>query len=205
MSGLAATGRTSIKAPRAPTIPSIHALKQQPLATARTRLAPIAASDSNEMWEALESSRVHLEQWLPWVSRHTTPESCLRYTNACVREWLQGKALRFTIRAHHTGSFLGVVGLENLVHEHMSCDLGYWLCQHASGAGVMTEAAQCLIDFGFGDLGLHRVRCAAALENTPSLRVISKLQFKPEGVARQAEFVATRWVDHAVFARLSID
>ena len=32
-----------------------------------------------------------------------------------------------------------------------------------------------------------------------------RLEFKPEGIARQAEFVAGRWVDHAVFSKLSTD
>jgi ribosomal-protein-serine acetyltransferase len=35
--------------------------------------------------------------------------------------------------------------------------------------------------------------------------VIGRLGFKPEGIARQAEFVSSRWVDHAVFSRLSTD
>ena len=52
---------------------------------------------------------------------------------------------------------------------------------------------------------MHRIRCAAATDNFPSLRVIQRLGFRFEGIARQAELVASRWLDHAVFAKLSSD
>jgi ribosomal-protein-serine acetyltransferase len=69
----------------------------------------------------------------------------------------------------------------------------------------MTEAATACVNFAFSRIGVHRIRCAAATQNQASLAVIGRLQFKPEGVARQAEFVDSRWVDHAVFSRLSTD
>jgi len=52
---------------------------------------------------------------------------------------------------------------------------------------------------------VHRIRCAAATDNFPSLRVIQRLSFRFEGIARQAELVQSRWLDHAVFAKLSSD
>jgi len=54
-------------------------------------------------------------------------------------------------------------------------------------------------------MGARRVRCAAATDNYASLRVIARLGFRFEGISRQAEFVGGRWVDHAVFSRLSTD
>jgi len=35
--------------------------------------------------------------------------------------------------------------------------------------------------------------------------VIKRLGFRFEGIARQAELVQSRWLDHAVFAKLSSD
>jgi ribosomal-protein-serine acetyltransferase len=69
----------------------------------------------------------------------------------------------------------------------------------------MTESARACLEFAFGRMGVHRVRCAAATDNMQSLRVIGRLGFRFEGIARQAEFVGTRWLDHAIFARLATD
>jgi ribosomal-protein-serine acetyltransferase len=35
--------------------------------------------------------------------------------------------------------------------------------------------------------------------------VISRLGFRFEGIAREAEWVGSRWLDHALFARLATD
>jgi ribosomal-protein-serine acetyltransferase len=69
----------------------------------------------------------------------------------------------------------------------------------------MAEAARATVRLAFEQLGIHRIRCAAATENYASLKVISGLGFRFEGIARQVEYVASRWLDHALFAKLSTD
>jgi len=192
-------------APHVLSIPSRAALRRSPLETARTLLLPIEPQDGPELWEAVDGSRWHLERWLPWVPFNNTPEASQRYAEACTADWDAGRAVRFCIRDRQTRELLGVVGLDSCVHLHRSCELGYWLKREATGRGVMTEAARASMDFALRRMGVHRIRCAAATDNYPSLRVIARLGFRFEGVARQAEFVGSRWLDHAVFARLASD
>jgi ribosomal-protein-serine acetyltransferase len=186
-------------------IPLRTALRRAPLETSRMLLAPIDGPDGQELWEAVDSSRWHLERWLPWVPYNNNPEASLRYAEACAVDWDAGRAMRFAIRDKSSRLLLGVVGLDACVHLHRSCELGYWLRRDAVGRGLMTEAALALVDFGFTRVGLHRIRCAAATDNVPSLRVIQRLGFHFEGIARQAELVGARWLDHALFARLATD
>jgi ribosomal-protein-serine acetyltransferase len=129
----------------------------------------------------------------------------VRYAEACVADWDGGRAVRFAIRDRNSRELLGVVGLDSCVHLHRSCELGYWLRRDATGKGLMTEAANATVEFAFARMAMHRIRCAAATDNFPSLRVIQRLGFKFEGIARQAELVQSRWLDHAVFAKLSQD
>lgn len=187
------------------TIPARALLRRAPLETARTLLFPIDASDGPELWEAVDSSRWHLERWLPWVPYNNTPDASLRYAEACATDWDAGRAVRFAIRDKSTAVLLGVVGLDSCVHLHRSSELGYWLRREATGRGIMTEAARAAVEFAFTRMGVHRLRCAAATDNMPSLRVIGRLGFRFEGVARHAEFVGNRWLDHALFARLATD
>jgi ribosomal-protein-serine acetyltransferase len=184
--------------PRAP-------LRRTPVAGPRTVLVPIDASDGSELWEAVDSSRWHLERWLPWVPFNTSPEASLRYAEACAIDWDQGRAARFAVRDRQSGELVGVVGLDSCVHLHRSCELGYWLRREFTGRGLMTEAADTCVRFAFERMGMHRIRCAAATDNVPSLRVIARLGFRFEGIARQAEWVGSRWLDHALFARLATD
>jgi ribosomal-protein-serine acetyltransferase len=195
----------SPQASSALSIPSRASVRSSPIDAERAVLSPIDPADGPELWNVIDGSRWHLERWLPWVPFNNTPEASQRYAEACAADWDAGRAVRFAIRDRSSRELLGVVGLDSCVHLHRSCELGYWLKRSVTGQGLMTSAARAATTFAFDRLGAHRIRCAAATENYPSLRVIGRLGFRFEGISRQAEFVAQRWVDHAVFARLATD
>lgn len=183
-------------------IPARSEVRNRPIASQRLSLAPLETSDVGELWEVVDISRSWLQPWLPWVPFQKNAESAVRFVEASVADWDAGRALRFTIRERQSGRLLGVVGLEACVEMHRCCELGYWLRQDSSRHGYMTEAATLCVDFGFRTLGMHRVRVAAATGNHPSLRVIGRLGFHFEGIARHAEWCDGRWLDHAVFSLL---
>jgi len=186
-------------------LPTRAALRANPLTSTRTVLRPIDPSDATDMFRAVEESRSHLYPWLPWVPFHSDEPAARRFADACVSDWDQGRALRMTIRDRGNNVLLGVVGLEGIVHMHQSCELGYWLREIAQGKGLMTEASSTMLHFAFERMGAHRVRVAAATANHRSLAVIGRLGFRFEGIAREAEFCAGRWLDHAQFGMLASD
>lgn len=186
-------------------IPSRADVRAHPIETDRLLLMPIDPVDGAELWLAVNGSRAYLQRWLPWVQFHTDPASSTRFAEACALDWDQGRALRFVLRERAGRTLVGVVGLEACVHLHRSCELGYWLRRDAAHRGLMTEASRGAIDFAFKQLGAHRVRVAAATDNSPSLSVIGRLGFRFEGIARQAEWCDGRWLDHATFALLATD
>lgn len=186
-------------------VPPRSDLRARPIETERLTLAPVDPADAQEVWLAVQSSRALLQKWLPWVPYYTEPASSIRFTEACAADWDNGRALRFAIRERAGRTFVGVVGLESCVHIHRQCDLGYWLRKEGMRRGLMTEAARATVEFAFRYMGAHRVRVAAATDNHASMRVISRLGFRFEGIARQAEWCDGRWLDHGVFALLSTD
>lgn len=186
-------------------IPARAMLRNAPLKAEGILLSPLEPADGPELWEVVSSSRSHLQRWLPWVPFNGSLDASQRYAEASAGDWDAGRAVRFGIRDAKGGQLLGVVGLDCCIHLHRSCDLGYWLRREVVGRGVMTHAASACIQFAFNRMGIHRIRCAAATDNYKSLAVIARLHFHFEGVARCAEFVDSRWIDHALFSRLATD
>ncbi len=77
-----------------------------------------------------------------------------------------------------------------------SCRIGYKLDANHTGKGYATEAIQCLLPELHKHLYIHRVEADILLENAPSLRLIERLGFTYEGVARSSHKVGTTWRDH---------
>ncbi|MCA9625214.1 MAG: GNAT family N-acetyltransferase [Myxococcales bacterium] len=186
-------------------IPPRTELRARPIVGDRVEIVPMEGTMASQLWDVVDGSRAWLRPWLPWVPYQKSLDAAQRFADASVADWDSGRALRFAIRERGKKQLLGVVGLESCVEMHRSCDLGYWLRKEAAGKGLMTEAATLCVDFGFRTVGVHRMRVAAATDNYPSLRVIGRLQFKFEGIARHAEWCDGRWLDHAVFAMLDTE
>ena len=186
-------------------VPPRSEVRSRPLETKRLSLFPLDATDSRDLWNAVESSRPQLEPWLPWVPFNVDLDASGRYAEASGADWDAARATRFAIRDRASRRLLGVIGLESFAHLHESVELGYWLRVDAWGNGLMTEAGKLVIDWAFRNVNAHRIRVAAATDNHASLAVIGRLGFRFEGIARQAERCNARWLDHAVFSLLVTD
>jgi ribosomal-protein-alanine N-acetyltransferase len=69
----------------------------------------------------------------------------------------------------------------------------------------MFDAVRALIPFIFRTLGLHRIEAACLPSNDASRRLLSKVGFRQEGVARRYLQINGEWQDHLLFALLSED
>ena len=70
------------------------------------------------------------------------------------------------------------------------------------GRGYTTEAARAMIDFGFRELGLHRIWADCDPRNVASWRVLEKLGLRREAHLRQNARIKGEWVDSLLYAIL---
>ena len=76
-------------------------------------------------------------------------------------------------------SIIGGCGL-TIVSE-IQANIGYILNKHFWGKGYATETAKALTEYGFRELGLHRVYATCDPDNDASIRVLEKVGMKLEG------------------------
>lgn len=72
----------------------------------------------------------------------------------------------------------------------------YW------GRGIIPEAAQALLAYGFGELKLHRVFVDCEPDNIASARVAEKLGMRREAHFVENAWVKGRWTDSVIYAIL---
>lgn len=99
------------------------------------------------------------------------------------------------------GRFAGEMNLSN-IHRGASqgCYVGYWIDSRHAGQGYTPEALVCAFKFGFDELRLHRMQVSIIPRNTPSRRVVEKLELRSEGVAQRYLQINGVWEDHIRFA-----
>jgi RimJ/RimL family protein N-acetyltransferase len=74
------------------------------------------------------------------------------------------------------------------VEQNRRCDIGYALGSRHWGQGIVTEALEAMIRYGFDVLGLNRIEADIDPRNIGSARVLEKLGFRKEG------FMPERWI-----------
>jgi ribosomal-protein-alanine N-acetyltransferase len=80
----------------------------------------------------------------------------------------------------------GECGFHTWNRTHRRAELFYSLRQEADKRkGLMTEALEPVLRFGFTELKLHRIEALVGRSNTPSLKLLKRFNFKFEGTMRE--------------------
>ncbi len=84
-------------------------------------------------------------------------------------------------------------------------EIGYELHPAYWQQGIMAEALSAVLDYGFNEIGLHRVEAVPLAVNQPSHAILLKLGFSYEGNLRQRHFFRGRFEDQLYFGLLKED
>jgi [ribosomal protein S5]-alanine N-acetyltransferase len=83
------------------------------------------------------------------------------------------------------GQLIGTCGYCRWDKQHHRAEIGYDLWPDYWGKGIMPEALQALISFGFKNMDLNRIEATTHIENQRSQKVLAKLGFQKEGLLRE--------------------
>src|SRR5262249_5029844 len=161
--------------------------------------------DVNPLHDAIAETLTDLVPWLPWARLDHGPAETRRYLRAARSAWSRQSAFEFVIELRDSGRVVGVTSLHRVDWVRAAAGLGYWVRRSEWNRGIASEAAAAALSHALGGLRLHRIEALVALENKSSQRVIEKLGFTREGVAREAEFVDGRYLDHIQYSFLHGD
>lgn len=74
-------------------------------------------------------------------------------------------------------------------------ELGYWVAPDHHRQGYGSDAAERMVDYGFSQLGYHRIEARVFEFNDASQNLLEGLGFVREGVHREAVFVDGNYQD----------
>lgn len=159
-------------------------------------------------WAQLRAeSRAFLTPWEPtWPADDLTRAAFRRRIRRYQTEIREDQSYPFFIFAQPDSVLVGGVTLSNVTRGMTQTGtVGYWMGERHAGRGLMTRAVQALVPFAFNALRLHRLEAACLPHNAASMRLLLKVGFRREGLARGLVCINGRWQDHIVFALLADD
>jgi ribosomal-protein-alanine N-acetyltransferase len=144
----------------------------------------------------------HLDRWSPPAASAFFTEDFWRERLAiAVEEFHAGRAARFVLQAPgpEGGPIIGTCNYTNIVRgPFLACHLGYQIARSHQGQGLMAEALRATNAFAFRELRLHRIMANYRPENERSGRLLERLGFTREGMARDYLFIDGGWRDHVL-------
>lgn len=166
-----------------------------------TEVRLLRSEDATALYEATVRNRQFLAPWLSWIDRVTDVSDTYAFVRDAEREARAHTAFKAGI--WRRGHLIGCVDLHAIDWENASAQIGYWLDEAHTGAGIMSAAVRLLCEYAFEALDLHRLEIRAAVQNAPSRRIPQRLGFAFEGTLRDALKQRGAFVDTALYSLVS--
>ena len=113
-----------------------------------------------------------------------------------------GRGIRWGIVRKGEATFIGTCGYHNWDHTSRRAEVGYDLAPARWGKGLMREALDAILPYGFEKMGLNRVQAMVHPDNARSIHLLQRLGFTQEGVLRDWRFYKGQFWDEACFSLL---
>ncbi|MCZ6587298.1 MAG: GNAT family protein [Alphaproteobacteria bacterium] len=157
--------------------------------------------------EVRAASRKFLEPWEPtWPPDALGREAYFRRLNRYAADWRDGVGHSFFIFGNDDDALLGGISMSNVRRGVAQCGtLGYWIGEPHARQGYMNEALRLIVEFCFGQLGLHRIEAACLPHHDASQKLLQRADFTQDGYARKYLKIRGEWQDHLLYSLLAED
>jgi ribosomal-protein-alanine N-acetyltransferase len=156
----------------------------------------------------------HLDRWSPPVGQGFFTEAFWREKlRIAVEEFHTDRAVRMLLQPRAPSGatpidapVIGTCNYTNVVRgPFQACHLGYQIALAEQGKGLMQEALRGSNRFMFEERRLHRIMANYRPENHRSARLLERLGFQLEGLAKDYLFIDGAWRDHVLTALANPD
>jgi ribosomal-protein-alanine N-acetyltransferase len=176
------------------------------LTTSRLIVEHMAPGHAEALAGFFRRNEEHLAPWdPPRPSGILEPEFWTAECERAVEDFEHGAVVRWVLRLRAAPErVIGRINYTQIARGPFhSCMLGYAIDRAHEGRGLMREGLEATIANVFAVLHLHRIQANYVPHNTRSGRLLERLGFANEGLAKDYLFIDGAWRDHVLTARLN--
>jgi RimJ/RimL family protein N-acetyltransferase len=178
-----------------------------PIRTPRLLIRPKQPGDGAITSAAIGESWDELHQWMRWAQgrERFTPELMETRVRQVMASFILRELIELVGIETATGTTVVWCGLHDIDWEARQCDTGFWVRTSAQRRGFATEAANAMVRYALGALGMRRIGLTHSAGNEGSRRIAEKLGFSPEGIQKGANLLPDgKHVDRHCYARFDV-
>lgn len=169
------------------------------ITTERLILRRMMATDAGDMYEY--ACQKEVTEYLTWFP-HPDPVYTRDYLEYLGTRYRVGDFFDWAITLKESGKMIGTCGFTSFDYANDSAEMGYVLNPEYRGRGIVPEALQAIMKFGFDNLGLHRAEAKFIEGNDASRRVMEKVGMSFEGIRREGMLIKGKYKNIGVCAVL---
>ena len=152
-----------------------------------------------------KANKQHLSKWEP-IRKHAyfTDEDAKKRMELSFNSFKSGYSFPFVGLDKTSAKVICTCNFSNIVRGvFQACNLGYSINERDEGKGLMFEMLTTTIEFAFSQLELHRVMANYIPSNIRSEKLLHKLGFEQEGLAKSYLKIAGTWQDHVLTSKIN--
>ena len=167
--------------------------------TNRLILRRMKTSDANQIF-ALRSNP-EIMQFIP-RPLITTKEEALEFISVMDANVNNNNVINWAITTKEEDTLIGMIGFYRMKPENYRAEVGYILSADFHGQGIITEALERIIQFGFDEMKLNSIEAVIDPENYGSEKVLLKNNFVKEGHFKEHTFFEGKFLDSVFYSLL---
>jgi [ribosomal protein S5]-alanine N-acetyltransferase len=170
--------------------------------TPRLRLRKLSMRDASDVYDYASDPEVAAH--VTW-EHHRNISDSMHFLRIMIQQYTDGLPSPWAIIYKELGKLVGTIGYHVWSPQNSYGEVGYALSKEYWNKGIMTEAFEEVIKFGFEKMNLNRIEATCKLENTASEKVMVKCGMQYEGVMRKKLFAKSEFHDLKLYALLKSD
>jgi ribosomal-protein-alanine N-acetyltransferase len=169
------------------------------LETNRLNLRRLKSEDVSEIF-ALQSN----PEIMKFIPRPLikTREEALEFISVMDANVNNNILLNWAITTKEEDKLIGMIGFYRMKPENYRAEVGYILSAEFHGQGIITEALERIIQFGFEEMKLNSIEAVIDPENYGSEKVLLKNNFVKEGHFKEHTFFEGKFLDSVFYSLL---
>jgi ribosomal-protein-alanine N-acetyltransferase len=166
--------------------------------TQRLVLRHMSIADAEDVFRMRSDPRMH-------EHTDTQVDVTLEQTNTYIEKMDRGinenRWIIWAIEHKDSGKFAGTVSIWNFDNERRSGELGYGIIPSFQGQGLMTEALDAVVRYGFDIVNLNVIEAYTEVSNARSNCLLERCKFIRTKEIKEAGYVKNILFNMAVYIR----